>query len=144
MNRSFEFFQQYCIIGRGFIIKWFYSATISKLAKSRVRVFTTNSQPSYEEGYEHMRKASKISTAWKDRDVVNFPPKQMFNASKEVSETRYWTPPLERYFIWNLKFFSNILSVGWTLQIPHSYFEKINTPNEHIIAHFEYFFYLSL
>ena len=31
-----------------------------------------------------------------------------------------------------------------TLQIPDSHYEKIKTQNKHIIAHFEYFFYLPL
>ena len=36
------------------------------------------------------------------------------------------------------RFYSNIIVL--TLQIPDSHFEKKNTQNEHIIAHFEYFF----
>ena len=38
--------------------------------------------------------------------------------------------------------FANLLAYGVddTLQIPDSHYEKKNTQNEHIIAHFEYFF----
>ena len=38
--------------------------------------------------------------------------------------------------------FANLLAYGVddTLQIPDSHYQKKNTQNEHIIAHFEYFF----
>ena len=34
------------------------------------------------------------------------------NTTKKLLKTRYWTFPLEQYFTWNLKFFSNILPVA--------------------------------